>query len=148
MARWFPQPSGDVYEATQRFRAGHTFGRAPFDELFMLGVERDNDLWLRGLIGTRDGRKGSSPLGDSYALSNTDLQRRFYSNGLLTIRAGPWLDMGRAYAPADSLSPRQWLVSAGAEARFTVLGTGVVLTYGHDLRSGTNAVYATVARHQ
>ncbi len=148
LARWFPQASGDLYEATQQFRAGHTFGRAPFDELFMLGVERDNDLWLRGQIGTRDGRKGSSPLGNSYALSNTDFKRRIYSNGLLTIRAGPWLDMGKSYAPTDSLAPRQWLVSAGAEARFTVLGTGVVLTYGRDLRSGTNAVYATVARHQ
>ena len=145
-ARWFPQASGDLYEAAQQFRAGHTFGRAPFDELFMLGVERDNDLWLRGLIGTRDGRKGSSPLGDSYILSNTDFQRRVYSNGLFTIKAGPWLDVGRAYAPTASLSPHQWLVSAGVEARITVFGTGVVLTYGRDLRSGTNAFYATVAR--
>ena len=105
----------------------------------MLGVERDNELWLRGLIGTRDGRKGSSPLGDSFVLSNSDLQRRFYSNGLLTIRAGPWLDIGRAYAPNAALSPPESLFSAGAETRLTVFGTGVVFTYGRDLRSGTNA---------
>lgn len=145
LARWFPQATGDLYEASQQVRAGHTFGRAPFDELWMLGVERDTDLWLRGLIGTRDGRKGSSPLGDSYVLSNSEFQRRFYSNGLLTVRAGPWLDTGRAYAPRSSLSPHQWLVSTGTEVRLTVFGTGVVLTYGRDLRSGTNAFYATLA---
>ena len=146
MARWFPHATGDLYEAWQQLRAGHTFSRAPFDELWMLGVERDTDLWLRGLIGTRDGRKGSSPLGDSYVLSNSDLQRRIYSNGLLTVRAGPWLDVGRAYAPTSLLSPHQWLVSTGAEVRLTVFGTGVVLTYGRDLRTGTNAFYATLAR--
>ena len=29
---------------------GKTSGQIPFDELFILGLERDNDLWLRGLV--------------------------------------------------------------------------------------------------
>ncbi len=144
-ARWFPQASGDLYEVAQQVRAGDTFGRAPFDELFMLGVERDNNLWLRGLVGTRDGRKGSSPLGDRYLLSNSDFERRFYSNGLLTIKAGPWLDIGRSHAPTASLSRAQWLFSAGMETRLTVFGTGVVFTWGRDLRTGSNAFFATLA---
>jgi tetratricopeptide (TPR) repeat protein len=144
-AHWFPQASGDLYEARQQLRAGYTFGRAPFDELFMLGVERDNDLWLRGLVGTRDGRKGSSPLGDRYLLSNSDFERRFYSNGLLTLKAGPWLDIGRSHAPSVSLSPDQLLLSAGVQARLTVFGTGVVFTWGRDLRTGSNAFFATLA---
>ena len=144
-ARWFPQASGDLYEATQQLRGGYTFGHAPFDELFMLGVERDNDLWLRGLVGTRDGRKGSSPLGDRYLLSNSDFERRFYSNGLFTVKAGPWLDIGRAHAPTASLSPQQWLFSAGVATRMTVFGTGVVFTWGRDLRTGSNAFFATLA---
>ena len=61
--RWLPTARGDDYETLARVRAGKTFGDLPFDELFMLGLERDNDLWLRGHIGTRDGRKGSAPLG-------------------------------------------------------------------------------------
>jgi hypothetical protein len=145
LARWFPQASGDLYEVKQQVRAGRIFGQPPFDELFMLGIERDNNLWLRGLIDDRDGRKGSSPLGQSYVLSNSDFIRRLYSNGLFTIRAGPWLDMGRAYAPTVGLAPRQWLFGAGAEARLTVFGAGVVFTYGRDLRTGTNAVFATLA---
>jgi hypothetical protein len=113
--------------------------------MFILGVERDNDLWLRGLIGTRNGRKGSAPVGTSYVLSNSDVYRRLYSNGLFSIKAGPWLDIGKANAPTAGLAPRQWLFSAGVEARLTVFGAGVVLTYGRDLRSGTNGFYATLA---
>ena len=62
---WFPQAQGDDYEVQHQIRAGKTFGDVPFDELFMLGLERDNDLWMRGHIGTRDGRKGSAPLGET-----------------------------------------------------------------------------------
>jgi tetratricopeptide (TPR) repeat protein len=146
LAHWFPQAEGDRYEALQQLRAGRTFGVAPFDEMFMLGVERDNDLWLRGHIGTRDRQKGSSPLGYNYLLSNTDFYRRIYTNGLLTIQAGPLLDIGKMGAPTSGLSTRQWLFDAGVEARITVLGTSVVLTYGRDLRAGTNAVYGTLAQ--
>lgn len=145
-AHWFPQAEGDRYELDQQLRAGRTFGAAPFDEMFMLGVERDNDLWLRGHIGTRDRQKGSSPLGYSYLLSNSDFFRRIYSNGLLSVHAGPLLDIGKMDAPTSGLSTRQWMVDTGVEAKLTVLGTSVVLTYGRDLRSGANAFYATLAR--
>ncbi len=146
LAHWFPQAQGDRYEAMQQIRAGHTFGAAPFDELFMLGVERDNDLWLRGHIGTRDRQKGSAPLGYSYFLSNSDFYHRIYTNGLFTLQAGPLLDIGRVSAPTSGLSTRQWLFDTGVEAKLSVLGTSVVITYGRDLRTGTNAFYGTIAR--
>jgi hypothetical protein len=106
-------------------------------------VERDNDLWLRGHIGTRDGRKGSSPIADRYLLSNTDFYRSLWGNGLISVKAGPWLDVARASAPTSGLSVRQWLVDAGVEVKLSVLGTGVVLTYGRDLRTGNNAFYGS-----
>jgi len=34
-----------------QIRAGATAGKASLDELFELGIERDNDLWLRGHAG-------------------------------------------------------------------------------------------------
>ena len=142
-AHWFPQPQSDAWEASQRIRAGALLGATPFDQLFMLGVERDNDLWLRAHVGTRDGRKGSSPLGDKYFLSNSDLYRRLYSNGLLSIQAGPLFDIGRMAAPTSGLAPSQWLFDTGIEARLTVLGMHVVLTWGRDLRTGNNAFYGT-----
>jgi hypothetical protein len=144
--QWYPQATGDAWKLEQRMRAGKVFGSAPFDELWMLGVERDNELWLRGLIGTRDGHKGSSPLGDSFFLANHSLYRRIYDNGLFGVKAGPLLDVGHMGAPTSGLAPREWLVSTGVEAKVTVLGTGVVATYGRDLRAGTNAFFATVAK--
>jgi tetratricopeptide (TPR) repeat protein len=145
-AHWFPQAQGDKYEAEHRLRAGRSFGGAPFDELFMLGMERDNDLWLCGQIGTRDGRKGSSPLGNDYFVSNTDFFKRLYSNGLFAIKLGPLLDIGRAGAPTTGLSSGQWLIDAGAEVKLTVLGTSVALIYGRDLRAGSNAFFGTAAQ--
>ena len=144
--RWFPKPEGDRYEFTQRIRVGGIAGSAPLDELWMIGVERDNDLWLRGHIGTRGGRKGSSPIGDRYFLSNTDCYRSIWSNGLISIKAGPLLDIARVAAPASGLAARQWLFDVGAEIKLSVLGTGVVLTYGRDLRNGSNAFYGSVAQ--
>ncbi len=146
LLHWFPQPSGDKYEFAQRVRGGGIVGTAPFDELYLIGVERDTDLWFRGIIGTRDGRKGSSPLAERYLLSNTDFYRRLYSNGLISVHAGPLFDMARTASANTSLAPPYWLYTVGAEAKITVLGTSVLLTYGHDLRTGTNAFFATLAK--
>jgi len=140
-AEWFPEAQSNRWEVTQRVRGGGLLGAAPFDELFMLGVERDNDLWLRGHLGTRDGRKGSSPLGSRYLLTNSDVFRRIWSNGLIGVEAGPLFDIGRMSAPAAALAPQQWLFDTGVEAKLTVLGTSVVLTWGHDLRTGNNAFF-------
>ena len=144
LAHWFPQPQDDKYEVRERGRLGRTLGSTPFDDLFLLGMERDTDLWLRGQIGTRDRKKGSSPLADSYFLSNSDFYRRIYGNGLFSIKAGPLLDIARAGAPTSGLATSQWVFDAGVDTKITILGTSVVLTYGHDLRSGSNAFYATV----
>jgi hypothetical protein len=150
LAHWFPLAQGDMYEVAERVRTGRTFGSAPFDELFMLGMERDTDLSLRGQLGTRDREKGSSPLGSNYFLSNTDFYRRIYGNGLFSIKAGPLADIAKAGAPssglASGLATGQWIFDVGVAAKLTVLGTSVVLTYGRDLRSGSNAFFGTIAK--
>ena len=141
--RWLPQSEGEKYEFTQRVRGGGVAGAAPVDELWMIGVERDSDLWLRGHAGTRDGRKGSSPIADRYFLSNADFYRSVWGNGLIMVKLGPWLDLARTSAPTNELAPRRWLVDTGAELKVSVLGTAIVLTYGRDLRNGTNAFYGS-----
>ncbi len=146
LLRWFPSQDSNRWEVKQEVRGGGLLGASPFDELFMLGVERDNSLWLRGDIGVRDGRKGSSPLGTRYLLANSDVYRRLYSNGLIDIQAGPLFDVGRMGAPNPGLATSQWLFDTGIEARITVLGTRVVLTWGHDLRTGNNAVFGMADR--
>jgi Tetratricopeptide repeat len=141
---WFPQSQGDDYEIQQRIRAGKTFGDVPFDELFILGLERDNDLEMRGHIGTRDGRKGSAPLGRNYFLSNLEADKNVYRNGIFTVKLGPFLDTGKITDASAGLSSQKWLSDLGAQAKVRVFGIGVTFSYGKDLRSGNNAFYVSM----
>ncbi|HEV2134826.1 MAG TPA: tetratricopeptide repeat protein [Terracidiphilus sp.] len=139
---WFPQAQGDDYETTQSIRAGHTFGQPPFDELFTLGLDQDNDLDLRAHIATRAGRKGSAPMGRDYFLENWETDKDLYSNGIVRVRFGPFFDIGHITDPGTILGSRKWLFDTGAEAKLRVLGATVAFIYGKDLRTGNNAFYA------
>ncbi len=140
--RWFPRARGDSVAASWRLRGGKTWGPAPFDELFQLGIERDNDLWLRGHAGTREGRKGSAPLGRSYLLSNWELETAVYENAFFQVKLGPFLDTGRAYG----FNSREWLWDAGLQLKLRALGVEVIFSWGKDLRSGRNTFYLTTSR--
>jgi hypothetical protein len=147
-AHWFPRLRGDDLETSWRMHAGKTFGQLPFDEVFMLGLERDNDpaLWLRAHIGTRNGRKGSAPLGTEYFLGSWETDINLYSTGLFTFKLGPFVDTGTIKSAGALLGSQKWLTDTGAEAKLRVLGVGVALVYGKDLRTGNNAFYATLLR--
>ena len=140
---WFPQLSGEDYETSQELRAGKTFGQPPFDGLFILGLERDNNLPLRAHIGTRDGRKGSAPIGRNYLLENWDLDKNLYGNGLIQLQLGPFFDIGTVSDPGTQLGSHMWLFDTGAQLKVRVLGVGLVFSYGKDLRTGNNAFYVT-----
>lgn len=140
-AHWVPQGAGDDYEMRGKLRAGKTLGQVPFDELFILGVERDADLWLRAHAGTRHGRKGSAPLGRNYMLANWELVKNVYGNGLISLKLGPFLDSGKITDSSPGLGSKKWLWDAGAQAKVKVLGVGVAVSFGKDLRSGNSAFY-------
>ena len=141
---WQPRPFGHDYETRQDLRAGRTFGQPPFDQLFILGLERDNDLPMRAHIGTRDGIKGSAPLGRNYLLQNWEMDKNLYSNGLVELQLGPFLDVGRITDPGTQLGSHKSLWDTGAQAKVRVLGVGLVFSYGKDLRSGNNAFYVSL----
>ena len=141
---WYPREQGEDYEMLWRAHAGKTFGQIPFDELFLLGIDRDNDLPLRAHVGTRHGEKGSAPLGRNYFLSNWETNRHVYSNGIFSVKLGPFLDTGKILDSSSNLGPHRWLFDLGPQAKLNVLGVGVVLLYGKDLRTGNNAFYTDV----
>jgi tetratricopeptide (TPR) repeat protein len=144
-AHWLPRASGDDFEMRTRVHAGATAGAVPFDELFQLGVERDNDLWLRGHAGTSGGRKGAAPLGRRYFLTNWETDKNVYSNGLFTVKLGPFLDTGSIADSSGLFGSRGWLWDTGAQCKVRVLGSvTVVLIYGRDLRGGRNIFYGTL----
>lgn len=146
-ADWFPRAKGDDYEMQAEVRAGVTAGKVPLDELFELGLERDNDLWMRGQAGTRDGRKGAAPLGRRYLLANWEFDKIVYRGGFLNVKAGPFLDSGAIRDSSALFGARQWLWNTGVECKIRVLGgVTVVLIYGRDLRAGRNVFYGTSPR--
>jgi len=143
-ARWFPQAQGDRYELSAGVRSGRIFGAVPLDQLFILGLERDNDLPLGAHIGTHDGKKGSAPLGRAYFLFNGDADRTIYTNAFLKIKLGPFLDSGKITDPSGIFGVDRWLWDTGARLKLRIVtGVTVAFSYGRDLRGGRNAFYVT-----
>jgi hypothetical protein len=146
-ARWLPKARGDDYETQISLHAGHTIGEVPFDRLFTLGFDRDTPLWLRGHPGLEDGQKGNAPLGRDYLLVNSETDKILYRNGLITLKAGPFLDSGKTYDSSAFFGSPKWLWDTGVETKVKVLGQfQVVLGYGKDLRSGRNSFFTTVTK--
>jgi tetratricopeptide (TPR) repeat protein len=140
-ARWLPESRGEDYEMRASLRAGSTAGPAPFDALYMLGLERDNGLWLRGHIGTADGRKGSAPMGRHFALVNWEADKIIRQGGIYTLKAGPFLDGGQVFGPGR-FGERGWLWDAGVQLKLRLpAGLGATFIWGRQLRTGHNAFY-------
>jgi hypothetical protein len=109
----------------------------------MLGMERDNDLWLRGHVGTGgDGRKGNSPLGSNFVLAQADATRTLYKREFFAWRLGPFFDAGNA---GGSLGSRGWLYDTGLETRLRLMdAVEFVGVGGYDLRNGGMVFYTAV----
>jgi tetratricopeptide (TPR) repeat protein len=141
LGRWLPQMTGDDYFTQAQIRYGKTFGQLPFDELYMLGLERDSDLGMRAHLGTDHGRKGNSPLGRNYVLMNGEIDKNIYSNSLVDFKLSPFLDIGKSTDSVPQLGSRRWLWDTGMQAKLRVWGIGFMLTYGRDVHTGKNAFY-------
>jgi tetratricopeptide (TPR) repeat protein len=146
-ARWLPRARGDDLEFVSRIRGGETFGDVPLDVLYELGVERDNDLWMRGHDATIAGRKGGAPLGRRYFLWNSELNKDVYDGGFFRVQVGSFFDTGAAADPSRLLGSQKWLFDTGVQAKVRVLGSvSIVLSYGRDLRNGKGLFFATSTR--
>ena len=146
-AHWFPRAKGDDYEMRTQIHAGATAGKVSLDELFQLGVERDNDLWLRGHAGTIDGRKGAAPLGRRYFLVSWETDKNIYGNGLFAIKLGPFLDSGASADSSGLFGSQRWQWDSGLQCKVRILGgITAVFSYGRNLRGGKGVFYGTVLR--
>lgn len=137
---WFPRLRSEKYEIGHWVRAGKTFGDPPFSELFTLGVLGDTDLHLKAHIATRDGKKGSAPLGRNYFVSNWDATRNFRPLPFAEVKVGPFIDTGKISDSISTLGSHKWLWDVGLEAKVNAFGFALVLSYGRDLRAGHNAL--------
>lgn len=146
-AEWFPHARGDDDEIRVQIRGSNMFGDVPLDQLFELGLDRDNGLWLRGHGATTDGKKGRAPLGRRYVLLNSEYDKTLYDGGLFRVQAGPFLDTGKITDPSGVFGDQRWLVDTGVQVKLRVLGSvSVVLSYGRDLRNGQGSFFGTTER--
>jgi tetratricopeptide (TPR) repeat protein len=143
--QWSPQAQGDDLAVSADIRAGKTFGQAPFDELFMLGMDRDNDLWLRSQPGTRGGKKGSAPMGRDYVLMQSEIEKTVYHNEFLRWQAGPFYDAGKVYDSSRQFGSATWLHAVGIQSKLRVPGgVAFVFSYGIDPQTGRSTFFTTV----
>jgi tetratricopeptide (TPR) repeat protein len=146
-ADWFPKARGEDYKMKADLKGGRTFGIVPFDELFIVGFDRDNDLWLRGHPALRNGQKGNAPLGRNFLLVNWEMDKIAYDGSFFTVKVGPFLDSGKISDPSGYFGLPKSLWDTGLQAKIRVLGSfEFVLGYGKDLRSGNNSFYTAVSR--
>lgn len=144
-ANWFPQAQGEDFHLQARLRAGATFGEVPLDDLFVLGFDRDMNLWMRGYPALYHGQKGNAPLGRDYFLSNWDFDKIAYVHPLFTVTVGPFLDSGDAYDPSGYFGSRRWMWDSGLQTKIRVLHRAeIVLGWGITLRSASSSFFATV----
>ena len=145
--RWYPEARGDDYETTLRMRAGGGIGSQTLDQLFQLGLERENDLWLHGIAGTRGGRKGTAPLGRHFLLWNLESNKSIYRNGLVAIQLGPLLDAGRIADSSGFFGSTGWLWDPGGALKIRVLGSvGVTISYAKDVPTNSHTFYVNLTR--
>ncbi len=137
---WLPKAQGDDWQMLHRISAGATWGDVPFDELFILGIERDNDLLMRAHSATHRGRRGSAPLGTRYFLSNWELDKDVFKKSFVSVKLGPFVDTGKITGP-DTFGSDKWLWDTGLQLKLTVLGARVIVSGGKDLRTGREALY-------
>ena len=141
-SEWFPRATGDDYSVSTQFRTGSSLGQPPFDELFILGLERDNDLWMRGHIATEDRKRGSGFLGRKYFLFNAEMDKKLFHLVFMDVRLGPCLDVGRIYDQNLDFGSVRWLWDLGLLLKLRLPGgLTAILSYGKDLRTGRNQVY-------
>jgi hypothetical protein len=137
---------GDDWRVSETLQGSAGAGAAPFDELYRFGLERDNDLLMRGHSGTSHGRKGAGPLGRDYLLSNFELDKTVYQGALWSLRAGPFLDTGRMWDPDGRFGSSRWLWDLGLQVKLGLPGVAVAFSFGKDLRSGRTVLHARTAR--
>ena len=135
---WFPLARGEDYHVTVRARSGRVWGSAHPDELFSLGMDRDEDLWLRGHSTTRDGRKGAGLTGRRYVLWNSEISKTVVEKAFFKVSVVPFADVAQAGAT---------YVDVGAEFRVSLVSVATFsVSVGRDLRAGRTVVFTNAIR--
>ena len=137
-ADWLPLATGDDYRVLIRARTGRVWGSAEVDEIFSVGVDRDEDLWLRGHSTTLHGRKGAGLTGRRYVLWNSEISKTVLDSTFVRASVVPFVDVARAGSV---------FVDAGAELRISLASLATFsVSVGRDLKAGRTLVFTNASR--
>ena len=144
---WLPTSEEGKLRVTARWQAAKSRGSLPLDELYSLGLERDNGLFLRGHAGLDHGRKGAGPLGPDFVLGNFEIDRAVFQGSFMELRLGPIFDTGKTYDPTGYFGLPEWQFDVGIMMKLSVLRLAEIqLSYGRSLRSGGGAFFSQISR--
>lgn len=122
--------------------AGASAGQLPFNELYALGMGRDNDLWIRGHTAEYNGRKGNAPMGDRYVLTQLDGLQTVYRNPFVRLEIGPFLDSGKV---GGAFGSNGWMLDTGVQSQARFMGSLTVLAvYGRDVVHGGGVIFTAI----
>jgi len=134
-------------------KGGATEGEVPIDEYFVMGTEQRSSNLLRGhrSVSSR-GHYGHSPMGTSFALFNTTVDRRLMRVPFFNVLNEPYLELrwqvfvdgGKTFDRARVFEQGKFLVDIGAGFKIETQTRSFNLTYGRSLRDGTGALGAYV----
>jgi len=94
----------------------------PFDELFQLGIERDNEPVASRTCWDRSRAQGAAPLGRQYFLANWEVDKNVYRQRIFTVKLGPFVDTGAIADSSGLFGSQKWLGIRERNARFGFWG--------------------------
>jgi hypothetical protein len=77
-------------------------------------------------------------------VTNWELDKNVYGNGLFRLTLGPFVDSGKITDPDAALGTQKWLLDVGGQLKIRALGVRFSVTYGKDTRSGKNDFYVYI----
>jgi len=132
--RWSPRASGDDLETSLQVQGGWASTQTPIDELFALGIDRDNPgHLLRAHPATRSRRKGAAVYANQYGLLNAEIQKIIHEFPLVRVSVVPFVDTARTGG---------WFVDTGLDLRLRLLSRATFsFSIGRDLMAGKTVGY-------
>jgi hypothetical protein len=136
-------------------KGGVSRGEVPIDDYFILGLDQNAGNLLRGhnAVSSR-GHYGHAPMGTSFALVNTTVDRRIRRFPIFNTLNVPFADLkwlvfmdgAKVWDRAHVFEAGKLLVDVGAGFKLETPTRMFSLTYGRSLRDGTGALAAYVQK--
>jgi tetratricopeptide (TPR) repeat protein len=135
-------------------KGGTSRGALPIEDYFLLGLDNNPALPLRGHTAEVHGQYGHGPMGTDFALVNTDLERRLatlpffntFNIPFLVVKWNLFLDGAKTWDRNRIFPNSKLLIDTGGGVRFETPTHSLNFIYGRALREGQNTFFVYFER--